>query len=86
MWTLYSKDSDHWVPIQTIASFKRMREFEPLGADWVANALQLSDFLEVDGSKTNVRRKTEVTEPKGQSQRSIYAVRSLIISMYFFTF
>lgn len=79
MWTLYSKDPDHWVPIETIASFKRMREFEPLGVEWVAEALKLSDFLEVDGTKTKVRRKTEVTEPKDQFQRSIYAVRRPVV-------
>ncbi|KAJ2923356.1 hypothetical protein H1R20_g13739, partial [Candolleomyces eurysporus] len=27
MWTLYSKDPEHWIPISTIASFKRMREY-----------------------------------------------------------
>ncbi|KAF8628179.1 hypothetical protein AX15_004060 [Amanita polypyramis BW_CC] len=72
MWSLYTKDPAHWVPIQTIASFKRMREFESLGVDWVARALQLSDSLEVDQDGANVRRKTEVTEPKDQFQRSIY--------------
>ncbi|SRR6266550_5740697 len=79
MWTLYSKDPDHWVPIETIASFKRMLEFEPLGVEWVTEALKLSDFLEVNEAKTKVRRKTEVTEPRDQFQRSIYAVRFFVL-------
>ncbi len=51
-----------------------MREFTPLGVEWVANALKTSDALEVDEESKNVRRRTEVTEPKGQFERSIYAV------------
>ena len=74
MWTLHSKEPDHWVPIETVASFKRMREFQPLGLEWLVDALKLSDFLEVDETKTKLRRSTEVTEPKDQFQRSIYAV------------
>jgi lupus La protein len=73
MWTLHSKLPDHWVPIETIASFKRMREFQPFGLEWLVDALKLSDFLEVDETKTKLRRSTEVTEPKDQFQRSIYA-------------
>ena len=74
MWTLHTKEPDHWVPIETVASFKRMREFQPFGLEWLVNALGISDFLEVDETKKNVRRSTEVTEPKDQFQRSIYAV------------
>ena len=51
-----------------------MREFAPLGAEGLAEALQSSASLEVDETKTKVRRRTEVTEPKGQFERSIYAV------------
>ena len=63
------------MPIKTVASFKRMREFQPLGLEWVVKALQLSEELEVDAAGENVRRKTEVQPPKGQFERSIYAVR-----------
>ncbi|TFK73087.1 hypothetical protein BDN72DRAFT_855091 [Pluteus cervinus] len=73
MWSLYSKDPEHWIPIQTVASFKRMREFTSLGVEWVAKALEQSTELEVDGTRTKVRRLTEVKEPKGQFERSIYA-------------
>ena len=74
MWTLYTANSDHWVPISTVASFKRMREFAPLGLEWVAKALHMSADLEVDETNTNVRRTTEIQEPKDQFERSIYAV------------
>ncbi|KAF8056037.1 hypothetical protein FPV67DRAFT_1534911 [Lyophyllum atratum] len=73
MWTLYTKDPDHWVPVQTVASFKRMREYSALGHEWVARALRTSDFLEVDEAGKKVRRRTEVQEPKGQFERSVYA-------------
>lgn len=74
MWTLYTANPDHWVPISTVSSFKRMREFTALGVEWVASALRLSKDLEVDETNTKVRRTTEVQEPKGQFERSIYAV------------
>jgi len=74
MWTLYTANPDHWVPISTVASFKRMREFTPLGVEWVAKALRLSSELEVDETNTKVRRTTEIQEPKDQFDRSIYAV------------
>ena len=77
MWTLHTANPEHWVPISTVASFKRMREFTPLGNDWLANALKSSAALEVDETNTKVRRRTEVTEPKGQFERSVYAVRPL---------
>ena len=79
MWTLHTANPEHWVPISTVASFKRMREFISLGEDWLANALKSSAALEVDETNTKVRRRTEVTEPKGQFERSIYAVSSFNI-------
>ena len=48
MWTLHTRNSGHWVPIKTVASFKRMREFQPMGSDWLVNALRTSETLEVD--------------------------------------
>ncbi|KAF9529117.1 hypothetical protein CPB83DRAFT_875734 [Crepidotus variabilis] len=73
MWTLYSKDPEHWVPISTVASFKRMKEYSANGNEWLVNAIRLSDFLEVDESGEKVRRTTEPQEPKNQMQRSVYA-------------
>jgi lupus La protein len=81
MWTLYTKDPEHWVPVQTVASFKRMRDFASQGVEWVAKALRLSDELEVDETGTKVRRRTEVQEPKGQFERSIYAVRLALLCL-----
>jgi len=78
MWTLYSKDPEHWIPIHTVASFKRMREYSSLGVEGLANALRLSEFLEVDETGTKVRRTTEPQEPKNQFERSVYAVRPTI--------
>ena len=74
MWTLHTANAEHWVPIKTVASFKRMREFAELGTPWIAEALKSSTALEVDETNEKVRRRTEVTEPKGQFERSVYAV------------
>lgn len=75
MWTLHTANPEHWVPISTVASFKRMRTYTSLGTEWVAKALQLSEDLEVDETNSKVRRRTEVQEPKDQFARSVYAVR-----------
>lgn len=61
--------------IATIASFKRMREFQPRGVEWVANVLRTSAELEVSEDGTTVRRRTEVQKPKDAFDRSVYAVR-----------
>lgn len=75
MWTLHTAQAEHWVKLETVASFKRMREFSSLGTEWLVNALrELSQEVELDESGVMVRRKSEVTEPKGQFERSIYAV------------
>ncbi len=62
------------MPIATVASFKRMREFSSFGIDWVVNALKLSEQLEVDEANKNVRRTAELKEPPDPFDRSIYAV------------
>ncbi|EED82858.1 predicted protein [Postia placenta Mad-698-R] len=73
MWTLHTANAEHWVPIKQVSSFKRMREYQPLGLEWITNALRLSEELEVSEDGTQVRRRTEVQEPKGQFERSVYA-------------
>ncbi|PCH43220.1 hypothetical protein WOLCODRAFT_138250 [Wolfiporia cocos MD-104 SS10] len=73
MWTLHTANAEHWVPIKTVASFKRMRDYQPLGLDWVADALRLSTELEVSADGAQVRRRTEPQPPKDQFERSIYA-------------
>lgn len=80
MWELHTKNPEHWVPLSTVASFKRMREFSSVGGEWLMNSLRdLSQQLEVDETGENVRRKTEVVEPKGQFERSIYAVSYIVL-------
>jgi lupus La protein len=77
MWTLHTANPEHWVPIATVASFKRMRPFQAKGVAWVADALGKSEsLLEVDETGEKVRRRGEVQEPKGILERSIYAVCS----------
>ncbi|KAJ3829652.1 hypothetical protein F5880DRAFT_1620546 [Lentinula raphanica] len=75
MWQLHTKTPEHWVPIDIVASFKRMRQYSEgeNGVGWVADALKSSEYLEVDESGKNVRRRTEVKEPTGQFERSVYA-------------
>ena len=80
MWGLHSANDDHWVPLATVTSFKRMKEFQTFGQDWIVDAIRdFSTFLEVDESGISVRRTTEVQEPKGQHERSVYAVRAFFI-------
>ena len=45
-----------------------------MGSEWLLEALRTSETLEVDDKGENIRRRTEVKEPKGQFERSIYAV------------
>jgi hypothetical protein len=82
MWNLHAANAEHWVPISTVASFKRMHTYSDLGIPWVATALRTcSEDLEVDEKGENVRRKHEVQEPKDAWARSVYAVR-LILSVW----
>jgi lupus La protein len=75
MWTLHSANAEHWVPIATVASFKRMRQFQSKGVPWLADVLRRSEsLLEVDETGVKVRRREEVREPKDQFERSVYAV------------
>jgi hypothetical protein len=84
MWTLHTANAEHWVPLATVSSFKRTRELTgKRGIEWVATALRnRSDQLEVDDTGAQVRRKTEVTEPKDQFSRSVYAVSHIFHTLY----
>lgn len=76
MWGLHTANPEHWVPISIVSSFTRMKPFTSLGVEGIAEALRAhSQDLEVDEAGTNVRRKFDVQEPKGQFERSVYAVR-----------
>ena len=72
---MHTANEGHWVPISTVSSFKRMREYEADGKEWLVEALRYSSELEVDKEGVNVRRRSEVREPKDSMSRSIYAVR-----------
>ncbi|KAF8741722.1 the RNA-binding Lupus La protein, partial [Rhizoctonia solani] len=72
MWKLHTQTEDHWIPISTIASFKRMREFEPKGAEWLLSALRSSSsLLEIDETGTKARRAHELVEPKDQFESQL---------------
>lgn len=73
MWTLHTANAEHWVPIKTISSFKRMKEYADKGHDFILSALQESSELEIDEKRENVRRRREVVAPKDQFERSVYA-------------
>ncbi|KAF8335925.1 uncharacterized protein EI90DRAFT_3120172 [Cantharellus anzutake] len=72
MWTLHTKNDSHYVPIATIASFKRMRGYLAKGVDWISDALRASHLLEVDAKGQNVRRKADVKPPVNVLDRSVY--------------
>ncbi|EOR01833.1 hypothetical protein E3P92_03434 [Wallemia ichthyophaga] len=75
LWSLTKKNDEGWVPISTIASFKRMRE--PVekagGADKVADILRQSSKLAVSEDGGNVKRVTELKPVTDRESRSIYA-------------
>ena len=82
MWTLHTANPEHWVPLATVASFKRMREWQDRGTEWLANALRASEELEVSEDGKQLRRRTEVKPPKDQFERSIYAVSRCFLCIW----
>ncbi|CAO1628683.1 unnamed protein product [Sympodiomycopsis kandeliae] len=73
LWTLSRKD-DGWVPISTIASFKRMRQVrDTLGVEKILQLLQPSELLQVDAENQKVRRKSPLEPQRDAYDRSIYA-------------
>lgn len=83
MWTLHTTNTDHWVPIKTVSSFKRMRDHAVKGHEFILRALKTSTELEVDDKGENVRRATELQKPKDQFERSVYAVRAFLSEISF---
>lgn len=75
LFALTRKDNG-WVPIATLASFKRMRPIkDTLGVPRIAEVLRRStELLEVDESGEKVRRKKELVPVTDAYQRSAYAV------------
>ncbi|KAI7884597.1 La-domain-containing protein [Lichtheimia hyalospora FSU 10163] len=73
LWTLKEKNSEGWVPLATIASFKKMKMItEDLPTVVAAIRDQPSELVELDESGENIRRKTPVVQQESIS-RSIYA-------------
>ncbi len=72
LFTLTRKDPEGWVPIATIASFKRMRTIkELLGLDGIAEVLRTSkELLDVSEDGANVRRRKELVPVKDAFDRS----------------
>lgn len=75
LFTLTRKDPEGWVPIETVASFKRMKPVrEAIGVEGIAEALRGSeDLLEVDEAGQKVRRRKELVQVTDAHARSIYA-------------
>ncbi|KAG8797865.1 hypothetical protein FRC19_006545 [Serendipita sp. 401] len=75
LWGIYDKTDAHWVPIKQMATFKRMREFEEFGHEWLVEALRRSTKLEVDAKGENVKRTDPLVERPRESveERSVYA-------------
>jgi len=82
LWTLHDKAPSHWIPIQTMAGFNRMRQFQKHGSEWLVEALRASKMLEVDEKGEHVRRTTPLVQRARESveARSIYAVSMLSIN------
>ena len=79
---MHTANPEHWVPLATVASFKRMREWQDRGTEWLANALRASEELEVSEDGKQLRRRTEVKPPKDQFERSIYAVSRCLLCIW----
>ncbi|KAI9279023.1 hypothetical protein BC943DRAFT_284327 [Umbelopsis sp. AD052] len=73
LYTLTSTNKDRWVPINTIASFKKMKLISE-DIDLITEAVKESpELLEVSEDGLNVRRKTELVRPEALFERTIYA-------------
>ncbi|KAI8638030.1 hypothetical protein BD408DRAFT_423565 [Parasitella parasitica] len=72
LWTLRANTPEGWVPIETIASFKKMKMITE-DFDAIVKALQEneSEIYEVDKDGKNIRRKSEVVQ-QNHNERSIH--------------
>ncbi|KAK9366384.1 hypothetical protein V1509DRAFT_630199 [Lipomyces kononenkoae] len=70
LWTTASAN-DGWVPISTIASFSRMRRFQPLEA--IVDALCKSkELLEVSEDRAKVRRRIPLKQPAPEEKATAF--------------
>ncbi|KZV97317.1 hypothetical protein EXIGLDRAFT_731305, partial [Exidia glandulosa HHB12029] len=66
LWELHAASDDHWVSLDTILRFKRMRKFERWN-DWIADVLRSSGSLEVNDTGEMIRRVEPVVD-RGEEQ------------------
>ncbi|KAI9320050.1 hypothetical protein BX666DRAFT_2018146 [Dichotomocladium elegans] len=73
LWTLTKKNSEGWVELKTVASFKRMQKItEDLNTVIEALRSEPSDLFELDEKNENIRRTKELVK-RNFVERSIYA-------------
>lgn len=72
LWTLRANTPEGWIPLETIASFKKMKMITE-DFDTIVKALKEveSEIYEVDEEGKNIRRKSEVVQ-QNHVERSIY--------------
>ncbi|KAI9355164.1 hypothetical protein BD770DRAFT_444693 [Pilaira anomala] len=72
LWSLRDNTPEGWIPIETIAGFKKMKMITE-DLDTVVKALKEveSDIYELDAEAKNIRRKSEVVQ-QNHMERSIY--------------
>ncbi|CAO0799234.1 unnamed protein product [Mucor circinelloides] len=72
LWTLRANTPEGWIPLETIASFKKMKMITE-DFDAIVKALKEgeSEIYEIDQEGKNIRRKSEVVK-QNHNERSIY--------------
>ncbi|CAO3608424.1 unnamed protein product [Mucor fragilis] len=72
LWTLRANTPEGWIPLETIASFKKMKMITE-DFDTIVKALKEveSEIYEIDQEGKNIRRKSEVVQ-QNHVDRSIY--------------
>jgi hypothetical protein len=81
LWTLVCKSPEGWVPLETVASFKRMREYlQTYGLPFIAQAVrdvhpasgQEGNEIEVDAEGAHVRRTKSLEKDTSAWDRTLY--------------
>lgn len=74
------------MPIETILTFKRMREFQPYGVAFVVEALKKAmeaegndTLIAIDEAEGNVRRRRPLEAQSDAWTRSAYVVRFYLL-------
>ncbi|KAL9539052.1 hypothetical protein MBANPS3_010499 [Mucor bainieri] len=73
LWTLRANTPEGWIPLETIASFKKMKMITE-DFDTIVKALKEvdSEIYEIDEEGKHIRRKSEVVQ-QNHVERSVYA-------------